>query len=121
MGTGIACVPTGRTVTAKPTYTNADEPEHRIAVVVFATVRAVDYRDGASIVESALRKAIRDAPGDYPEDLPHAKTLIFEKVCTDAAWRVPVTVHSVRELTTAAGNGYVTVAPSGVAYRGAER
>lgn len=106
---------------AKTLYTNADEPEHRIAVVVFTTVRAVDYGDGANIVESAVRKVIRDAPGFYPSDAPHAKTIMFVKGTNDADWQVPVVVRAVRELTMAAGNGYITVAPSSAAYRGDER
>lgn len=108
-------------MTAKPLRTNADLPEHRVAVVVFATVRAVDYGDGASIVEDAIRKVLRDAPGHYADEAPHAKTVTFERDWADAAWRVPVTVHAVRDLTMAAGNGYITVAPSSAAYRGAER
>lgn len=106
---------------AKTLYTNTDEPEHRIAVVVFTTVRAVDYGDGVGIVESAVRKVFRDAPGFYASDTPHAKTIMFAKETNAADWQVPVAIRSIRELSVAAVNGYITVAPSSVAYRGDER
>lgn len=106
-------------MTLKPLYTNADQPQHRIAVVVFTTVRAVDYGDGAGIVEDAVRKLVREAPGNYTPQL--GKSIVFERERTDATWQVPIEVHAIRELSMAAGNGYVTVVPSAVAYRGDER
>ena len=99
--------------------TNADLPEHRVAVVVFTTVRAVDKSDAVSLAESAVRKAIRDAPGEY--DLPHAKSIIFEKVGRDIHWRVPVVVRSVLEVGQAARNGYLGLETTSLAYRGDER
>lgn len=108
-------------MTGKPLRTNADLPEHRVAVVVFTSVRAVDYADGAAIVTDALRKVIRDSPGEYSEEIPHARTITFEVERTDESWKVPVTVRAVMDLAMATGNGYIAVAPSSAAYRGAER
>lgn len=102
-------------MTGKPLRTNADFPEQQVAVVVFATVRAVDAADATGLVESAVRKAFRDVPGDYVE--PHSKTIFFQQ----GNWQVPVLINSVREVTQAALGGYLAVQPTGKGYPEAPR
>jgi hypothetical protein len=83
-----------------------DLPEHRVAVTVFATVRAVDERDGGSIVEHALRDLIkRCADGDG-----HLVVYLHGEPR-------PVSVVDVMETGMAAGNGYLWLRPTPKSYR----
>jgi hypothetical protein len=98
--------------------TNADLPEHRVAVVVFTTVRAVDALDALNIAESAVRKAIRDARGEFHSG---HKLIYLEKITKTVRWLVPVTVHSVLEVSRAARNGHLGVSATPTAYRESAR
>jgi hypothetical protein len=83
--------------------TNADLPEHRVSVVVFATVRAVDERDAADLAERAVCQALSPSGKIVFRD-PHRN------------FQVPVEVALVRELRNTDGYLYVGATPK--AYRG---
>lgn len=82
-------------------------PEHRVAMVVFTTVRAVDQTDAAGIVRHAVRNAVRMASIDNEAAVLLARF-------RDA--RVRVQVHELMDLGMAAGNGYVWIHPTAKAY-----
>lgn len=82
-------------------------PLHRVAVTVFATVRAVDQHDADSVVEVAVRQAL----GTDRMRLP---TLIRARSAHSEA---DVLVHHVTETGRAAGNGYLWTEPTSKAFR----
>lgn len=86
---------------------NSDLPEHRVAMVVFTTVRAVDELDGHGIVRHAIRSALK------AESIDTDKVLLLARF-RDAA--VAVRVHDLVEVGTAAGNGYLWTRPTSKAY-----
>ena len=92
---------------AEPLRDNSDLPEHRVAMVVFTTVRAVDELDGHGIVRHAIRRALV------------AESIDTESVLLLAVFRdaeIPVRVHDLVEFGTAARNGYVWTKSTGKAY-----
>lgn len=89
---------------------NSELPEHRVALVLFATVRAVDDRDAASLVELAIANVLRDSCADRPG--PSATLLVRFGTA-----EVPVRVHQLMELGSAGGNGYVWIKPTNRAFR----
>jgi hypothetical protein len=86
---------------------NSDLPEHRVAMIVFTTVRAVDELDGHHIVRHAIRSALA------------AESVDTDKVLLLARFRdaeIGVRVHDLIEVGTAARNGYLWTKPTGQAY-----
>lgn len=90
---------------------NSDLPEHRVAMVVFTTVRAVDAIDAANIASHAIRSALKTSSVEAP-----IRTIMAR--FREAA--VPVQVHDVMDLGVAGGNGYVWIKPTNRAYFSAE-
>lgn len=88
---------------------NSDLPEHRVAMVVFTTVRAVDYSDAVFIA----RAAIVDAFTDSRVVRPHRPITLTARLRDD---QVPVEVSEVADLRSAGLSGYVQVEPSNRAY-----
>jgi hypothetical protein len=87
---------------------NADLPEHDVAVVVFARVRAMDYADAAHIAERAVRDLI---------DRNRPPVIHLRRLTRTQNLRIPVTVVEVRELGIACGDSYLRVTPSSKAFR----
>lgn len=86
--------------------------EHRIAVTVFCTTRAVDYSDACSIAEMAVRHTLQGRrPGEVPKRLPADIALHIR------GETIPVQVHDVKETGIAAGNGYLWTQATPKAYR----
>jgi hypothetical protein len=94
---------------------NADLPEFDVAVVVFTRVRGVDRIDASHIAESAVARAIMDAPA------PPGADLVLRRTTQTQNLQVPVQVAQVRELGIACGNGYLWVEPTKRAYRESPR
>lgn len=91
---------------------NADLPEHDVAVVVFARVRAVDDADAANIAERAVVQAFRQAQvarGGEPGRIVFSDP--YRGFC------VPALIAAVRELGIACGDSYLRVTPSSKAFR----
>jgi hypothetical protein len=86
---------------------NSDLPEHRVAMVVFTTVRAVDELDGHGIVRHAIRSALKTSSVEAP---------ILTVMARFRDGEVPVKVHDLVEIGTAAGNGYVWIKPTNRAF-----
>jgi hypothetical protein len=98
-------------VTAEP-QDNSDLPEHDVAVVVFARVRAVDYRDAANIAERAVAQGFRQAQvarGGEPGQIVFGDP--YRNFC------VPARIAEIRELGIACGDSHLRVTPSGKAFR----
>lgn len=96
---------------------NADLPEHRMAVVVFTTVRAVDRLDASHLAEDAVALALGHA-----EQVQQGRTeirgeLMMSRDRIDVSLRIPVQVAAIRELGIACGDGYLWVEPTSKAYR----
>lgn len=85
-----------------------DLPEQRVAVTVFATVRAVDTQDAGAIASIAIRHALREASVD-----PIKAVL----ACPHRDGDIPVRIHQVMETGMAAGNGYLWTHTTSKAYR----
>jgi hypothetical protein len=96
---------------------NSDLPEHDVAVVVFARVRAVDYADAAHIAERAVCNLIGDQPGNRYRDKDRAAVIHLRRLTRTQNLRIPVTVVEVRELGIACGDSYLRVTPSSKAFR----
>lgn len=94
--------------------TNEDLPEHRVAIVVFASVHAVDELDAGHIAEAAVRAALRSGVSPEHGDLELRRPA---RQGDSGPLRVRVPVHEIRELGMACGNGYLWVSPTGKAYR----
>lgn len=90
---------------------NADLPEFDVAVVVFTRVRGVDRIDASHIAESAVARAIMDAPA------PPGADLVLRRTTKTQNLQIPVVVAQVRELGIACGNGYLWVDVTKRAYR----
>jgi hypothetical protein len=93
--------------------TNSDLPEHRVAVVVFTTVRAVDFADASYIAETAVRRGISNS-------LTENRDLIYrhkQRQGDAGPAEIPVHYIAVREVSAAANSGYLGVTPTSSAYR----
>ena len=88
-----------------------DLPEQRVAITVFATVRAVDCSDGAFIAQAAIRRALLDAR-------PNPDQFVVMSPLRRGA--KPVHIHKVMETGMAAGNGYLWTQATSKAYRESE-
>lgn len=87
---------------------NSDLPEHRVAMVLFTTVRAVDKLDA----EAVARHAIVTALGSKVVR-PYRPATIMAKFGES---QVPVEVSEVMDLGVAGGNGYVWIKPTSKGY-----
>lgn len=87
-------------------------PTHRVGIVVFATVDAVDQADAAGIATVAIRNALKASRTDVDTAL-----IVMAQFTNED---VPVTVHRVAEVGVAARQGYLWTAPTGEAYPSAE-
>ena len=81
-------------------------PEHRVAVTVFTTVRAVDYADATHVAEKAVRHALAGRPARLPVEIRFVM----------GDHDVPVRVEAVKETGIAARNGYLWIEPTSLAY-----
>ena len=95
--------------TEPPARDNSDLPEHRVAMVLFTTVRAVDQLDASGVARLAIVSALKDSRIVRPG---HPATLLAKFRDSE----VPVQVHEVLELGAAGGNGYLWTWPTGKAY-----
>jgi hypothetical protein len=93
--------------------TNSDLPEHRVAVVVFTTVRAVDFADAAYIAETAVRQGIRSAMTENWDLIYRHK----QRQGDAGPAEIPVHFVALREVSVAANSGYLGVSPTSSAYR----
>lgn len=98
------------TIVAREPRPDDDLDEHRVAVVVFATLRAVDPSDAAAIAEVAVKQALRTSSIEHPSLLT-----ITAKFRNNE--RRPVHIHEVREVHRAAGAGFLHVHATSRAYR----
>lgn len=94
--------------------TNEDLPEHRVAVVVFTSVRAVDSADARYIAEAAVRAALLSGASPEHGDLELRRPA---RQGDSGPLRVRVPTHEIRELGMACGNGYLFIEPTSKAYR----
>lgn len=92
---------------------NADLPEHQVAMIVFTTIRALDYADAASIAEYTLRGVFREVSTTGRDLVTPRKAAGTDHT----VYRVPVRVALVRELSAACNSGYLGVTPTSQAYR----
>lgn len=97
-----------------PTQPARELPEHRVAVVVFTSVRAVDFSDASYIAETAIRQALKTSSIEDPKHL----TVTAKFPGRDE--RVKVHVRCLREVGMAAGNGYLGTGTTSKAYRESE-
>jgi hypothetical protein len=99
-----------------PPADNAELPEHDVAVLVFARVRAVDYGDGAGIAQRAVAAAIRDGMktvyGAHHEPFGE---LTYRSLRPNA--RIPVVIAEVRDLDLCLGDSSVRIVPTSKPYR----
>jgi hypothetical protein len=82
--------------------------EFRVPVVVFTTVRAVDFTDAAFVASAAIRQVLRKSSVNEVHtvvQLSHSKGPI------------DVRVHAAMEAGIAGGNGYLWTAATSKAYR----
>lgn len=86
---------------------NSDLPLHRVAMVVFTAVRAVDCRDARHIVESTIRNVVHEACGQTS----HGELEFRAQAGDSRPWRVPVQVHDVSEVSCAFREGKLTATP----------
>jgi hypothetical protein len=93
--------------------TNSDLPEHRVAVVVFTTVRAVDFADASYIAEAAIRRAILDGADKDVGELVYRHK---QRQGDVGPAKIPVNLCAVREVSAAANSGYLGVTPTTSAY-----
>lgn len=93
----------------QPKRDNSDLSEHRVAMVLFTTVCAVDERDAADVARLAIVSALKDSRVVRP----HRPATLLAKF-RDA--EVPVQVHEVMDLGMAGGNGYAWIKPTGKGY-----
>lgn len=91
------------------------DQEWPVAVVTFTTVRAADFDTAAGIAVGTVRKALADADGVNPGELPAPVRLTIRQ--GDQILALETTVHAVAELGRAAAAGVLTVRPTGDAYR----
>lgn len=97
-------------------HTNEDLPAHRLVVMLFTEVRAVDRLDASHIAEGAVRSALRPFA---PEDrrfwvLPFSRPPHRDEL---RGWEVPVRVSEIRVLGLTCGDGYLFLEPTAKAYR----
>jgi hypothetical protein len=97
------------TASTEPARDNSDLPEHRVAMVLFTTVRAVDELDAAGVARLAIVGALKDSRVVRPGQ-PATLLARFRD------GEVPVQVHEVMDLGMAGGNGYTWTKPTGKAY-----
>lgn len=82
--------------------------EFRVPVVVFTTVRAVDFTDAAFVASAAVRQSLRKQSIDE----------VFTVVQMDhSKGPIRVRVHAAMEVGIAGGNGYLWTAATSKAYR----
>lgn len=87
---------------------------HRVAVVIFTEVEAVDEGDAVFIAERAVKEAIRIASiGNEPLTSITAPRLEF----TSRGNNFTVGVHSVKEIGCAARMGLLWLNPTSSAYK----
>lgn len=95
---------------------------HRLAITVFVDVQTEsdDYVDAAHVAEITIRRALakQTAPKVYPQSTPFELDRV--KVRPNGTELPPVRVHDVVETGMAAGNGYMWMRPTKVAYRAAD-
>lgn len=77
--------------------------KHRVAVVVFMDVEAVDEQDAGNVADMMLRDVIR---------LVGSHRILTSR---DNVWEGEI--HSTMELGMAAGNGYLWTRPTGKAWQ----
>lgn len=91
---------------------NPDLPEQRVAITVFATVRAVDLVDAGFIAQAAIRRALLEV---HRRD--HEGLVVMSPMRHGG---VPVRIHKLMETGMAAGNGYLWTQLTPKAYRESE-
>jgi len=82
-----------------------DLPEQRVAVTVFATVRAIDELDGANVAAYAIRDALRQA-----------SNVSGHLIVRHVTGEIPVRWGVVMDTGTAVGRGYLRVRPTSKAF-----
>jgi hypothetical protein len=99
-----------------PPADHAELPEHDVAVVVFARVRAVDYGDAAGIAQRAVASAVRDGMKTcYGANHEPFGELTYRSLRPNR--RIPVVIAEVRDLDLCLGDSSVRVAPTSKPYR----
>lgn len=91
---------------------DSELPEQRVAITVFATVRAVDLSDAGFIAEAAIRRALLEVHRRDQEGL-----VVMSPMRRGG---VPVRIHKLMETGMAAGNGYLWTQLTPKAYRESE-
>lgn len=82
-----------------------DREKHRVAVVVFAEVEAVDHGEAAYIARRSVRAALAD--GGLPAEVGFDHR---------SGQHLDATVHDVMDLGMAARDGYLWTTPTSRAY-----
>lgn len=90
---------------------NDELPEHRVAVVVFASVRAVDLSDATGIARVAIQQSLRTCSINHPSAL----TTVQARFPGQSP--APVHVHRVEDLGSATYGGYLGTKVTDRAYR----
>lgn len=98
---------------SEPLRDNSDLPEHRVAMVLFTTVRAADKLDAQAVARHAIVSALNDS-GVVRPYRPATILVRFRDS------EIPVQVHDVMDLGVAGGNGYVWIQPTNRAFYFAE-
>ncbi len=101
-------------VPTQPAEPDPDLPEQRVAITVFATVRAIDLSDAGFIAQAAIRRALLDARPSHDPGAP------FVVMCPLRKGVKPVRIHKLMETGIAAGNGYLGMSTTSKAYRESE-
>ena len=94
--------------------TSEDLPTHRVAVVVFTEVKAIDDSDASAIAEHAVRDTLRAASTVDVRETGKA-TLTF--MSRTGAREYLVDVHAVEEIGLTLRQGYLRMAPTGFVYQ----